>query len=197
MLHQHLDPGLPLPPTGGWAATPDFLILVVDEILRSKPALVVEAGSGVSSVIIGLALERVGGGRLVSFEHDDDHCHRTRREVDRFGLGHRVEVVHAPLRDMQIDGVPLRWYAVEDWSPDTDVSLLVVDGPPQETSRLARYPAVPVLIAHLAPGATILLDDGRRADEREAVRRWQTEVPGLTAEELNTERGAWILRLPS
>ena len=56
----------------------------------------------------------------------------------------------------------------------------MVDGPPGRTTKLARYPAVPALREKLRPGATVMLDDCHRRDERETLRRWLDEVPGLS-----------------
>jgi hypothetical protein len=45
--------GLPegLPPVRGWAGSPDFLLQVADRILSTKPATIVECGSGVSTIV--------------------------------------------------------------------------------------------------------------------------------------------------
>ena len=42
------------------AASPDFLKLVVETILTEKPILVVELGSGISTILAGKALEKNG-----------------------------------------------------------------------------------------------------------------------------------------
>jgi hypothetical protein len=56
----------PLPPMRGWAISPDFGVLLVSEILNKKPHVVVELGSGVSTLLIAYCLELVGHGRVVS-----------------------------------------------------------------------------------------------------------------------------------
>ena len=48
----------PLPATRKMAASPDFLKLLVDTILSEKPKLVVELGSGISTILTGKALEK-------------------------------------------------------------------------------------------------------------------------------------------
>jgi hypothetical protein len=52
------------------------------------------------------------------------------------------------------------------------VDLLLVDGPGFGDSR---YPALPVLRAVLAPGATVLVDDVDRPDEQAVLARWSEE----------------------
>lgn len=61
-----------------------------------------------------------------------------------------------------------------------EVDLLLVDGPPGRTSKHARYPAVPALRDRLRPGATFMLDDCHRREEKETLHRWLAEVPGLS-----------------
>ncbi len=42
------------------AASPDFFKLLVETILSEKPKLVVELGSGISTILTGKALEKNG-----------------------------------------------------------------------------------------------------------------------------------------
>ncbi len=183
----------PLPPTRGWAASPDLLLLIVRHIEATKPRLVVELGSGVSTIVIAASLRRSGSGRSVSLEHDPDHAARTRTELDRQGLSSLADVVHAPLRDLSVGEGTWRWYGAPRDAIPQCIDLVFVDGPPGTTGPLARYPALPVLFDRLAPGASIILDDGARPDEREIVARWQSEYPGFDGRELPLEKGAWVL----
>src|SRR5688500_16200441 len=61
-----LQPRFPLPPLRGWAASPDIALTLYTVIHALKPAFVVECGGGVSSLVIGYALEREGRGKLLS-----------------------------------------------------------------------------------------------------------------------------------
>jgi hypothetical protein len=56
---------------------------------------------------------------------------------------------------------------------------------------------LPLLRERLAPGATLLIDDGSRPDERAMVERWQTEVEGLLVRELPLAKGAFLITMPS
>src|SRR5699024_11977254 len=66
------------------------------------------------------------------------------------------------------------------------IELVVVDGPPQATGELARYPALPTLAEHLAPEARILFDDANRPDETRALEAWREAYP-LRSEEHTSE----------
>src|SRR3546814_1097931 len=56
-LHEDLALPASLPPTGGKAASADFLKLVADLVREEKPAVVVECGSGLSTVVIARSEE--------------------------------------------------------------------------------------------------------------------------------------------
>jgi len=64
-LYQALSPRRLLPRTRGWAASPDFLLTLYHTIRSRRPELVVEIGSGVSTLVCAYALQQNGSGRLV------------------------------------------------------------------------------------------------------------------------------------
>ena len=68
-----------LPPTRGWAGSPDFLLKLVELVITESPKYVVELGSGVSSVILGLALNKFSNGKLVSIDHEVDFAQKTQK----------------------------------------------------------------------------------------------------------------------
>jgi protein-L-isoaspartate O-methyltransferase len=177
-LYRQVEPVAPMPPSGWWALNPAELLELWYVLQRRRPQLVLELGSGTSSVWLGYALRRHGG-RLVSVEHDRSYAEQTRAHLRRHGLTERVEVRHVPLVPVTVDGEPYQWYDPDQLTDLSGVDLLVVDGPPGGTGAQARYPALPLLVDRLAPGATVLLDDLDRADEREIAQRWCRRWPGL------------------
>jgi predicted O-methyltransferase YrrM len=186
-----IRPRVPLPPFGGYAVRADFATLLVMEASKHRPACVVELGSGLSTLILGYALEGWNG-HLWSIEHEADYARRTRAAVVQHELDEHVTVLHAPLEPWDPAGRP--WYG-RGWLGDLPpIDLLVVDGPPGTLCPMSRYPALPVLAPHLAPGAVIVVDDAAREDERAMVRRWLDDHPAVTATDVETEQGAVVLR---
>jgi predicted O-methyltransferase YrrM len=181
-LFQQFTPGAPMPSSGDFALNPTDLLDLMHLVRLRRPRLVLELGSGTSSVWLGYALQKYGG-RLVSLDHDPGYARQTRALVAAHGLDEVVEVREAPLRELAANGKTYRWYDVEALDDLADIDLLLVDGPPAATGPDARYPALPVLAEKLAGTATVILDDSNRPDEREAVQNWIREVPGLTEEE--------------
>lgn len=191
------EPIAPLPAMRSWAASPDLLRELVARILAEKPTQVVEASSGVSTLVIAYCLKRLGRGKVRSLEHDPIYAARTRQLITEHGLGAFAEVIDAPLVEQRADGAMLRWYDCSKAGLAGPIDLLVVDGPPDTTGPQARYPALPLLKHLLAPGSLVVLDDGGRDDERFIAKRWADLVPGAELRYLELEAGAWMLRLPA
>lgn len=193
-LNQYLArTDLLFPSMRGWSIAPDFGLEVVRAIHEERPDLVVELGSGNSTLLAAAALQRTGGGRIVALEHDERYAERTRSLLERAGLGEVAEVRTAALEAITVGGDSYRWYdrsALEDLE---DVGVVIVDGPPSRTGRHARYPALPLLEPRLAPDAVLLLDDGARAAEQAIVERWAGGDGGWSAEYLPLKKGAWRL----
>lgn len=179
-----------LPTLRGWAASPDFLLEIARHALEAKPAACVECSSGASTVVLARCLQMNGAGHVYSLEHDPKYAEKTRRELKRHGLSDWATVIDAPL--VEITDMPGRlWYSLNGLPPlEKAVELLVIDGPPQDTGPLARYPALPQLMSRLADTCAVFLDDADREDEREAVRRWTQDAPQFRAENLWCEKGA-------
>jgi predicted O-methyltransferase YrrM len=163
----------------GWQLSSQAMHEVVRHVLLDQPKVIVECGSGASTVWIGRALRRLGGGRLISLENSAHGVAIVNGLLEYEGLS-GVEVRHAPLEPIQVAEHEQPWYSASAYADVEEIDFLLVDGPPGRTNKLARYPAVPALREKLRPGATVMLDDCHRRDEREALRRWLAEVPGMS-----------------
>jgi predicted O-methyltransferase YrrM len=182
-----------LPSSGSYALDVRSLAHLVDLVSAKRPALVVELGSGTSTVYLGYLLAQWGG-RLVSFDHDEYYAARTRAEVARHGLEGHVEVRLAPLAEQSIGGSDALWYDLTAFEGLDAVDVLLVDGPPGHVAPKVRQHALPALIERLSPGALVLLDDAPRPDEEEIARTWREEH-GFEQLEAGVSRIA-VLRLP-
>ena len=197
-LNSVLQPRLPLPPTRGWAGSPDFLRELAVEILARKPKMVIELGSGVSSLVIAYCLQRNGHGKLVSLDHDGRYAEQTRLMLSQHGLSAQGVVLDAPLKEVACNGVKVPWYTLPPGLPP-QAEMLVIDGPPslENDNLLSRYPALPMLRTYLAPGALVVLDDAARPGEQECLARWRQEI-GFAEYALKLhEKGTALFSLPS
>lgn len=183
----------PLPSMKNWTVQPDFAKHLMAEILDSKPGLILETGSGVSTLIAAYALRRNGKGLLISLEHQEEYALKNRRELELHGLSDIVQIIHAPLKDYALGGENWPWYSLENVE-SMPVDMVIVDGPPAATRPLARYPALPLFEKRLSRKATFILDDTGRKEEQEIIKRWRAQFPEFKAENVDTEKGMVFLR---
>jgi predicted O-methyltransferase YrrM len=196
---QNLNSMLPasgvLPATRDWAASPDLLLVLVDLVITERPSLVVECGSGASTLWLALALRRFGiDGRIIALDHDPVFGGKTRDFLARHDVSDLAEVRDAPLESFRLGGETYSWYARGAWEDLTGIDLLFVDGPPAATGHQARYPALPLLTGSLSPVATAVLDDLVVPDMQKVLRLWLDAYPEFSSEILPLEKQAAILR---
>ena len=160
-----------LPYLGSWKADTGLLKLLVDHISEHKPKLVVEFGTGASTLILARALQRSGGGTLISFDQHPDFVQATRQWLADYGL--EADLRSAPLVPSP-DGWPGLWY--EHGPLPSGIELMLIDGPPWSVHPLTRGAAAS-LFDHVAPGGTVMLDDAARPGERMVARRWRKLRP--------------------
>ena len=196
---QNLSAVLPandvLPATRAWAASPDLLLVLVDLVIAERPSLVVECGSGASTLWLALAMRRFGiDGRIIALDHDPVFGRKTRGFLARHDVADLAEVRYAPLESFSLDGETYSWYARRAWEDLKGIDLLFVDGPPATTGHQARYPALPLLSGSLSPVATAVLDDLIVPDMQKVLRLWLDAYPDFDSEILPLEKQAAVLR---
>ena len=182
-----------LPQTRDWAASPDILLLLARRARERRPRIVVECGSGISTVVLARCMQLNERGQVYSLEHDPSHAMQTRRELARHGLEAFASVLDVSLRPYSLGGMQLNWYDLEALEIDDPIELLFIDGPPRIPGLLTRYPCGPLLFKRLAAGAAAVLDDAARPEEQEAVQRWLAEDPTLRADDVPCEKGCVVL----
>lgn len=192
-LYATLDIRHPLPHTRDRAASPDFLHLLAREIFQLRPEIIVEAGSGISTLIAAYCLKKIGGGRIVSLDHIEKYAELTRQMIASHGLEDYVDLLYAPIKTHRLDGKDYPWYDDSELESVARIDMLIVDGPPRNLAKDARYPAIPLLFDKLHEHSVVILDDGNRSGEREIISRWETKY-GLTCTPEKTEDGAFSCR---
>lgn len=192
-LERKLGMSEALPPMRGWAASPDFLMVVADEILTRKPQTVMECSSGVSTLVAARCLQLNGSGHVYSLEHEIHYANKTRDLLNKYGLTEWASVLDAPLQTKHTE---TPWYS-EEAIPENlaPIDLLVVDGPPASTAPLARFPALPRLLPRMAKDALVILDDADRDDEQEMIRQWILRTPELRQTNRFCEKGCVVIQL--
>lgn len=195
-IYTFIRPRYPLPSMSRWTAYPDLAETIVRECMVNKPKLVVELGSGISTLITAYALEQHGetGAHIISLDHSQEYAQKTTELLKVHELETHAQVLYSPLEPTQIGNKTYSWYNLDRLSLKDTIDLLIVDGPPVKTNQLARYPALPLLISKLSNECIILLDDAARPSEQQAVSQWLGEFPGFKQEYISNKKGLSILR---
>lgn len=147
---------------------PAAILAILSEIVINERRMVVECGSGNSTVFMArLFAQHEIDGHVESIDHDRGWATLTAAAIAREGLERFATVTHAPL----VDG----WYDRERLPVCEEIDLLVIDGPPayDRGLALAREPALDAFWDQLAADATIVLDDAGRPSERNLIADWQ------------------------
>lgn len=124
-------------------------------------------------MVIARALERNGGGRLLSFDQHPGFAQATAEWLANQGL--KAEIRPAPIGPDPSEWGPV-WYELPVTPQEID--LLVIDGPPWTLGPLGRGRAE-VLFEAIRPGGMILLDDAARPGERVVAARWCRRWPAF------------------
>ncbi|MGH6926642.1 MAG: O-methyltransferase [Propylenella sp.] len=170
-----IDGVLPPFPHQGFEITGEEAAYLLLLIRRHRPKLVLELGSGSSTVLFAAALRANGGGRLISVEHDEAHARHTAQMLEQAGLSSWVTQEIAPLTERRVGDRTFSWYALDPLlrTLNEKIDFLFVDGPPGKIQSLSRYPALPILAPYLAPRAIVFVDDGGRDDELQMIELWR------------------------
>jgi predicted O-methyltransferase YrrM len=160
-----------LPHLGSWKADTGFLTLMVDHIEAARPQTVLELGAGASSLVVARALQKFGGGRLISCDQHAGFVDATRQWLRDNGCD--AEMRATPFRPSP-GGWPGIWY--DHGALPQQIDLLLIDGPPWTIHPLVRG-AADSLFDRIAVGGTVMLDDAARPGERVVARKWRQIWP--------------------
>jgi hypothetical protein len=165
----HVLASLPGPflPWTAYSMRPAAIVAVLSDIAIFDRDVIVECGSGNSTVFAARLLAQRAQGHVISVDHESEWADRTSAQLAREKLEEWATVVHAPL----VDG----WYDVSRIPEVPDVELLVVDGPPAASREKedARWPAMDFFSPRLSAQASVIVDDARRPGERRLLAEWE------------------------
>ena len=192
-LARELPTGQPLPQMQGYAIAPDCALLLARMIADEKPELILETGSGVSTLVAAYALQKLGRGKVVALEHDREYAKQTRALIAQHGLAAYATVIDAPLEPIQLGGKPYRWYSVRALEGLGPIDMVIDDGPPRIAGDMLRYASLPVLSKRMSLRGTFVLDVVG-PEEKIILERWRKELPAFGQEHLATKKGNVIIR---
>jgi predicted O-methyltransferase YrrM len=159
---------------GYWALGPRTLELVAAQVAAKAPRLILEFGSGVSTVLLAALARDLPDAVVVSIDQSPEFSAKTRELLRARDLDALVTLLTFPPRDQVIEGYSTNCYAIDETLAASlrgrPVDLVLIDGP--AGSAGARFGTVPLVAEHLADGAALILDDAYRDGELEVADRW-------------------------
>ncbi|MHC6648234.1 hypothetical protein ACYTPF_16800 [Alteromonas sp. HB246098] len=192
----------------GWPVSPDVGVRLIDMITSQKFDLIIEFGSGTSTLIMCSALAKMSAAqtRFISFDHLEKYYNSTLTMLRKHGVEQHVDLCHAPLTSFEALGNTYMHYDCETkldqvYNENIPANVLVlVDGPPGATNKHARYPAFPKIINIFEQSnLTIFMDDYSRIDEKECVEMWEKEAElksrPFDVTSLSAEKGLAIIKV--
>jgi len=167
------------PDHSGWALPIETINFLQREIQRQKPDIVIEFGSGFSSVCFSQFMCDLYGKHdriyVCSVEQSAEFAEKTKELAREVGMETHIAVIRAPLSIQRVEGIEAETYTIsEDNLRDIvtghERALIVVDGP--FGNGLARFATLPML-HRLFPGKHVFyLDDALRSKELAVLNHW-------------------------
>jgi hypothetical protein len=143
-------------------AAPPELLSAAHALAMEADGPVLETGSGLSTVVLGLS-----GATVHALEHDVDHYGRTVAMLKRYGLGN-VRLHYAPLRRHEYaPGRTCLYYEIPADLPASFAAVLC-DGPPRRFGRDGLFK----VLGDRITGAKVLFDDADDKHEVEVIEEW-------------------------
>jgi hypothetical protein len=235
-IKSYLRDGELMPSLHGWPVSADFAQYVFELLNMNKYDLIIEFGSGSSTVLLAKALRNQTADTsdshhksdltqsnfdwskfnfsdlhkpIVSFDHHPKWLGITEKAITSSRLTDFVDLILAPLTDYSFDNLNhFKYYSCHDKLAEISRTmrsskqriLALVDGPPGDTCKHARFPAAPILLEIFHEHSIdILMDDYFRKEEKEIVELW-CEILDRKQREydkqvLSFEKGACLLSI--
>jgi len=165
---------------GTWRLSAWTLNLLERQIRHLEPQVVLEFGSGVSTVCLARYMQELHGNLnrtyVFSIEQDADFAQETMRLLKALQLDQYVRVICAPLRSQVIEGVQTTCYDLTHTRLQSVLGthrpdFVLIDGPVGESDT--RFGDLALVRDFLAPQARFFMDDALRDEELQVARLWK------------------------
>jgi predicted O-methyltransferase YrrM len=137
------------------------------EMAQATAGPILEVGSGLSTLAMGMAVQRTGQ-IIHTLEHELDWFRAMRNFIKLYSL-RPVHLYHAPLKEH--NGESLMWYEISEHLP-AKFSLVVIDGPPRRFGREGVYK----LLWDRIKDADWIIDDMDDPGQRAMVEKYAKEA---------------------
>jgi predicted O-methyltransferase YrrM len=154
-----------------WRIGEATMAALVAEVRQVRPHVLVEFGSGASSVRLAQAFPDTS---ILAIDHKAEFLEATRRLAQAHAPGAKISFSLRPLRPQVHAGALYLSYRRGPFPQEVDA--VIIDGPPGGTKR-GREACLYQVAPYLRLGGRIYLDDFRRSLEQTIVRNWLLAFP--------------------
>lgn len=194
----------------GWPISPDIAFFLVNKIIENSYDLILEFGSGSSTLLFAKALKVKYNNskhmpKQVAIEHNKKYLNKTKNILALDDLEKNVQLVLAPLKEMEYHNQYYKYYDCKDVfknfrKKNYKKILVLVDGPPGATNKNARLPAIKYILEYLSDAEIdIVLDDAYRNDEKDTIKIWEdimkSENINFESELIKNEKGIYFCKI--
>ncbi len=170
-------------PRHGWHMRADALRIIAETVTKAEPRLILELGSGSSTVFLAHLCKTIGRkARVISIEENPKFAERTRNLLRLHQLLDQVSIIVAPVTSAQIGKWQGHCYKISQANLPSvmageEADLVLIDGPMSAWTNRGdcRYGTLPLVRQWLANRAIVIIDDTHRKRERRIVERWTAE----------------------
>lgn len=152
----------------GWSGLSDYLKACLEYTKNSK-GCVIECGSGLSTILMGI-IAKSNNIKVISLENSGKWRKRTNWYLKKFNLDNS-SILYSPI----VSKGEFQWYSIEEKDLPTNVSLVILDGPPADIIG-GRSGFFKVCKNLLNKDSVVLVDDVVRKPEMDMVIKFSSEM---------------------
>ena len=154
-----------------YSLTGNAVLWLYTEIIKKRPRVIVECGSGLSTIVIAYALslyEEEMSSNFYSLENDERWLKLTESNAAMLGLTDYIELIHSQMSEYIFEEKTYYSYKLSALV-GLSIDLLLIDGP---SPKYGRYAVLPSFLDALSENAQIILDDVYRQSEKKCLDSW-------------------------
>lgn len=171
--------------------TVDTLNYIEKRIISEKPKVVLEFGSGLSTICLSYYLSTLYETKdhifVYSIDEKLEYAENTNKMLRDLSLDSCARVIHVDLVEREINGVQVFCYNINSNTLDSllqgeQPEFILIDGP--SGGGLNRYYSITQITSNIAPNAFFFLDDAMRKHEMQVSHLWKQlpyiKIHGMT-----------------
>lgn len=165
---------------GNWTLDRNSIVILWKKLMEIKPTIILEAGSGISTLLFAKFQEKHNqNGRVISLEQDKKEKIRVEDLLKKFKLDSFVNILYAPLNSR--GGYEFSHQNILQISGNKKGDWLMIDGPCGTDG--SRDQVMYDLLPYMNPGSIWFADDSFRDGELSFLKQWEDrkdiEVTGI------------------